>query len=84
MEKRAEIIIHGRVQKAGYRDFIDEIAFNLNLNGYVKNLSDGTVEVICEGKEDDIKEFLGKINIKQYPIRVEKNRCKIQETHWRI
>ncbi len=33
MIKRADIIIHGRVQKAGFRDFIDEIAFNLNLNG---------------------------------------------------
>ena len=72
MEKRAEIIIYGRVQKAGFRDFIDEIAFNLDLNGYVKNLDDGTVQIISEGEEDDIKELLEKINITQYPIRVEK------------
>jgi len=72
MEKRAEIIIYGRVQKAGYRDFIDELAFNLNINGYVKNHEDGTVQVVCEGEENSIKELLGKINIKQYPIRVEK------------
>ena len=72
MDKRAEIIIYGRVQKAGFRDFIDEIAFNLNLNGYVKNLDDGTVQIISEGEEDDIKELLEKINITQYPIRVEK------------
>jgi acylphosphatase len=43
MEKRAEIIISGRVQKTGFRDFVDEIAFNLDLNGYVKNLDNGTV-----------------------------------------
>jgi len=72
MQKRALIIVHGRVQKAGFRDFIDEIAFNLNLNGHVKNLDDGTVQIICEGEEDDIKELLDKINITQYPIRVEK------------
>lgn len=72
MEKRAEIIVYGRVQKAGFKDFIDEIAFNLDLNGYVKNLDDGTVQIICEGEEDDIKELLEKINITQYPIRVEK------------
>ena len=71
MEKCAEIIVYGRVQKAGFRDFIDEIAFNLNLNGYVKNLDDGTVQIICEGDEDGIKELLEKINITQYPIRVE-------------
>jgi acylphosphatase len=72
MIKRADVIIYGRVQKAGFRDFIDEIAFNLNLNGYVKNLKDGTVQVICEGEESSIKKLLEKINIKQYPIRVEK------------
>jgi len=71
MKKRAEIIVYGRVQKAGFRDFIDEIAFNLNLNGYVKNLGDGTVQIISECEEDGIKELLEKINITQYPIRVE-------------
>jgi len=71
MEKRAEIKVYGRVQKAGFRDFIDEIAFNLNLNGYVKNLDDGAVQVVCEGDEDAISELLKKINITQYPIRVE-------------
>jgi acylphosphatase len=71
MEKRAEIIIYGRVQKAGFTDFIDEIAFDLNLNGYVKNLEDGTVQVVCEGREDFISELLDRVNIAQYPIRVE-------------
>jgi acylphosphatase len=71
MDKRAEIIIYGRVQKAGFRDFIDEIAFDLNLNGYVKNLEDGTVQVICEGRQDLISKLLDKVNIIQYPIRVE-------------
>ncbi|WP_424353337.1 acylphosphatase [Methanosarcina mazei] len=71
MQKRAEIKVYGRVQKAGFRDFIDEIAFNLNLNGYVKNLDDGTVQVVCEGEEAAISELLQKINVTQYPIRVE-------------
>ena len=47
------------------------ISFDLNLNGNVKNLDDGTVQIICEGEEDIIKELLKKINIIQYPIRVE-------------
>jgi acylphosphatase len=72
MNRRAELIIHGRVQKAGYRDFIDETAFYLNLTGYVKNLDDGTVQVICEGSEENLKEFIETININRYPIRVEK------------
>ncbi|AKB76684.1 Acylphosphatase [Methanosarcina horonobensis HB-1 = JCM 15518] len=43
----------------------------MNLNGYVKNLDDGTVQVVCEGDEAAIAELLEKINITQYPIRVE-------------
>jgi acylphosphatase len=70
MKKRAEIIIHGRVQKAGFRDFIDEVAFDLDLNGRVKNLDDGTVQVICEGEDHSIKVLLEKVNITQYPIKV--------------
>ncbi|MDI9395052.1 MAG: acylphosphatase [Euryarchaeota archaeon] len=71
MQKRAEIKVYGRVQKAGFRDFIDEIAFNLNLNGFVKNLDDGAVQVVCEGDETAISDLLKKINVTQYPIRVE-------------
>ncbi|WP_407356587.1 acylphosphatase [Methanolobus sp. WCC5] len=70
MKKRAEIIIHGRVQKAGFRDLIDEIAFDLDLNGRVMNLDDGTVKVICEGEDSNIKVLLDKVNIVQYPIKV--------------
>jgi acylphosphatase len=70
MKKRAEIIIHGRDQKAGFRDFIDEIAFGLDLTGRVMNLDDGTVKVICEGEDSSIKVLLEKVNITQYPIKV--------------
>ncbi|MFZ2454871.1 MAG: acylphosphatase [Candidatus Altiarchaeia archaeon] len=68
---RAVIIVKGRVQRAGYRDFVDEAAFNLDLAGSVKNLEDGSVEVVCEGSKNKIQEFVKKIQIKQYPIKVE-------------
>ncbi len=71
MERRAEIVLKGRVQKAGYRDYIDEVAFDLNLSGWVKNLGDGTVKVVCEGRSKDIEEFINKIKIREYPIRVD-------------
>ena len=61
MKKRAEIKIWSG-SKAGFRDFIDEIAFDLNLDGYVKNLDDGTVEIVCEGEEAPSETSL-KINI---------------------
>ena len=71
MERRAEIVLKGRVQKAGYRDYIDEVAFDLDIKGWVKNLEDGTVKVVCEGRSEDIEEFINKIKIREYPISVD-------------
>jgi len=76
---RAKIIVSGRVQKAGYKDTVDEIAYHLNLKGYVKNLEDGTVEVVCEGEKKDIGGFVEKIKVREYPIFVESVKVKYSE-----
>ncbi|MDI6917964.1 MAG: acylphosphatase [Thermoplasmatales archaeon] len=68
---KARIIVSGRVQKAGYKDTVDEIAYYLGLKGYVKNLDDGTVEVVCEGEKENIEQFVEKIKVREYPIFVE-------------
>jgi acylphosphatase len=75
MNTRANIILMGRVQKAGFRDFIDEVAFDLDITGFVENLKDGTVRIVCEGSKENIREFISKIKIKEYPIRVEE--CEV-------
>jgi acylphosphatase len=71
MVKRADIILKGRVQKAGFRDYIDEVAYDLEIKGWVKNLEDNTVKIICEGKKESLEKFITMIQIKEYPIRVE-------------
>ena len=60
-EKRAHIIYTGTVQGVGFRFTAEEIAVSLGLKGWVQNCPDGTVEVICEGKEDAIGTFMSKI-----------------------
>lgn len=59
--KRAHIFYSGHVQGIGFRYTAQDIAMSLGLKGWVKNLEDGRVEVVAEGKEGDIKEFLGRI-----------------------
>lgn len=56
--KRAHIIIRGKVQGVFFRAFIKENAVMLDLTGYVKNLSDGSVEAVFEGFETDIEEII--------------------------
>lgn len=69
---KAEIIVKGAVQKAGYRDYVQEKARSLNVKGYVENLRDGSIRIVCEADEDTLKNFIKLINIKQDLIAVEK------------
>ena len=49
--KRANIIAKGKVQKVGYRDFVQDSARELGIAGFVENLEDGNVKIVCEGEE---------------------------------
>jgi len=56
--KRLEATVHGMVQGVGYRWYARQMARRLNLSGYVRNRYDRTVEVIAEGQERSLREFL--------------------------
>jgi len=59
--KRVHVFYSGRVQGVGFRYTAQDIAMRVGLKGWVKNLEDGRVEIVAEGKEKDIKDFLVKI-----------------------
>lgn len=70
MDQRVEIIVKGDVQKVGYRDEAQKIARSLDIKGYVENLRDGNVLIVCEGEKKNMDEFLEKIRIKKHFIDV--------------
>ena len=51
-------VVHGRVQGVGYRYFVLEQAAALELNGWTRNLPDGTVEVLAQGSEEVLQALL--------------------------
>jgi acylphosphatase/archaellum component FlaC len=69
--KRFEIIVKGIVQKVGYRDYVEEVARRLGIVGFVENVKDGTVRIVCETDEETVKKFIHEINIKKGLIEVE-------------
>ncbi len=58
MKKRLHLYFSGRVQGVGFRFTALELARHNCLKGWVKNLSDGRVEVLAEGEEEDLNSFL--------------------------
>jgi acylphosphatase len=48
---KAHLFIDGMVQGVFYRAFTRDLANNLGLNGWVRNLHDGRVEVVFEGEK---------------------------------
>ncbi|MBU0759813.1 MAG: acylphosphatase [Candidatus Omnitrophica bacterium] len=66
--KQAHIFYSGRVQGVGFRYTVRSIASQLKLSGWARNLPDGRVEVVCEGKEKDIGLFLDRV-VKEFENR---------------
>ncbi len=56
--KRFHITVSGRVQGVFYRDFARREAEKLGINGYVRNLSNGNVEIVAEGEDKIMERFL--------------------------
>lgn len=57
--KRVELIIRGRVQGVFFRAAAQREARRLGLVGWVKNRTDGSLELLAEGEEDSIRELTG-------------------------
>jgi acylphosphatase len=53
--KRTHVFIEGRVQGVFFRAETQKTANNYNVKGWVKNLYDGRVEALFEGKEEDVE-----------------------------
>ena len=71
----AEIIITGTVQGVGYRYFCLKEATKLNLKGWVKNLSDGSVLIRVVGNKNSIELFCKSLQIGPYTSIVKQVEC---------
>jgi len=61
--KRLYAVVKGRVQGVGYRASVSRRIVTLaSITGYVRNLPDGSVEVLAEGTEDMLEQVLKIIN----------------------
>jgi acylphosphatase len=48
------VVVRGRVQGVGYRAFVQDQALRLELEGWVRNRRDGSVEAVFAGPEEAV------------------------------
>lgn len=51
-------LVSGRVQGVGFRWMVMQQARSLGVTGWVQNLSDGRVELCCEGDDDAVDQLI--------------------------
>ncbi|MEA1912453.1 MAG: acylphosphatase [candidate division WOR-3 bacterium] len=61
--KRIHLWVSGFVQGIGFRSFVMRKANGLGIGGWVKNLPDGRVEIVGEGEDWKLKEFVRNVKI---------------------
>jgi acylphosphatase len=52
------VIFNGDVQGVGFRATAKRMADEFQLTGYVKNLPNGSVELVAQGSKDTLEQFL--------------------------
>ena len=73
-KKRVQAYYAGKVHSVGFRSTAKLAAKQLGLVGFAKNCDDGRVEVVCEGEEGVISEFLKEIEdgvLKKYITNID-------------
>ena len=55
---RCRVIVSGRVQGVYFRHTCRAVARELGVFGWVRNRSDGTVEIVAEGSRDAVSDLI--------------------------
>lgn len=78
MRKQAYVCYSGRVQGVGFRFSVREVTCGFEVTGFVRNLSDGRVELVAEGDEAEVQAFLAAIHETQLDNYIRK-----EDVTWR-
>jgi acylphosphatase len=68
--KCVKIVVSGNVQGVFFRGNARNKANELEITGYAKNLKDGTVEVMAQGDDNKLKQFIDFLGSSPKPSKV--------------
>ena len=83
MKKKLHALFSGRVQGVGFRFTAERIARRFPVTGYVRNLPHEKVELVAEGEEESLKQFLETVReaFRTHIHRVETHWCQATDEH---
>lgn len=55
-------VVKGKVQGVWFRAWTSDLAAEMKLSGWVRNMSDGNVELEASGSRDELDEFLERLH----------------------
>ena len=80
VKKAARLTVQGTVQGIFFRQFVKEHADDLKLRGFVRNLENGTVEIIVEGEMEQIERLVR--FVQKGPEHSQIRNVKVEEKKW--
>ncbi|HYZ48285.1 MAG TPA: acylphosphatase [Sphingomonas sp.] len=77
--RAVRLLISGRVQGVGYRDWAQREAVSLGLAGWVRNLRDGRVEAVAAGTAAAVAAFVERAKQGPWSARVDSVEVSVAE-----
>jgi acylphosphatase len=74
---RVRVRVFGLVQGVGFRDFVLRLADSSQLDGWVRNMNDGSVEAVLDGDARDIDRAIEMC--RRGPPLAAVERCEVEE-----
>lgn len=75
--QRVYVVVQGQVQGVGFRYFVQKLAVQYHLTGWVRNMTNGMVEIEMQGEEKAINQVLKMIKTGDRFIQVKDLSLKI-------
>jgi len=84
MKEARRYVIAGRVQGVGFRWFAHDAAAREGLHGWVRNLADGSVEIVVEGDRESIDRLEAAVRRGPPAARVERIEVELMAPEGRV
>ena len=82
---RAHVWVKGRVQNVGFRAYVEAVARQAGVTGWVRNVGYDTVEAVAEGTREKVEQFVELMKQGPRASRVDEARVEWEQAtgEWR-